>query len=375
MPLEKYQRGEVWWVRGRAADGDRYVRESLGTSDEAIADAAIREIEALARKHRILGPDAPKAQDELTFSACVLLYSAIEADRRYLVRLVKKIGSMKVKDITPQFVRQLARQMHPLAATDTWQRQVITPVRSVINNAHELGKCPPIRIKAFTRAERVKQDVARGRASRVPKRPGSWEWTLAFCEAAVSLGKPRYGALAYFMFRHGYRITQSIAMTRSRDMNLQQAKVRVHAAKGHPAHWVDLDPEEVAMIANLPLPYRGEAQDRVFAIAGGRSGALYRDWKAICVHANIDYLAPHSAGRHGYGTEMVVRQRVDPVSASENLWSDPSVMLRTYSHTDDAAGIVREAFRAGKEAARTPAVQRQNENAASELKGLKKSAR
>lgn len=358
MPLELYQRGDIYWVRGRAADGDRYERKSLGTSDPALAQAAIRQIEAEARKRRILGPDAPPPEREVTFSALVLLYRATPRDAGYLRPIVKKIGAMRVRDITPLFVRQLARDMYPSAAVDTWQRQVVTPVRSVINNAHELGKCPPIRIRAFGRAERVKQDVARGEQSRTPKTPGSWPWLLAFRDAAIALGKPRYAALAWFMFRHGYRLTQSISMTRSRDMDLSAGRVRIHPAKGHAAHWVELDPEEVAMIANLPQPHRGAAQDRVFTIAGGRSGALYRDWREICARADIAYLPPHSAGRHGYGTEMTVRQRVDPVTAAQNLWSDPSVMLRTYSHAEDAASIVRDAFMAGQHAARTPPVQR-----------------
>lgn len=80
MPLELYPRGGVWWVRGRPADGDQYVRQSLGTSDEAIAEAAVRELEAAARKRRILGPDAPKAEDEITFGACVMLYRASPRD-------------------------------------------------------------------------------------------------------------------------------------------------------------------------------------------------------------------------------------------------------------------------------------------------------
>lgn len=351
--LEKYLRGRVWWVRGTRPDTDEYIRESLETSDEAIAEAKVDEIYRAARKRRLLGADAPRPEDELTFNDLVPIYEASARDAGYLLPIVKRIGRDLVKSITPASIRRLAKQLYPYASTDTWQRQVISPVRSVINNGHELGKCPPIRVKAFTKAERVKQDLARGQQSRLPRTPGSWPWVLAFCEHAA----PRDAALCWFMFRHGYRLTQSMEMTRSKDMDLSAGLVRVHASKGHPAHWVELDPEEVVAIANLPVPYRGQAKDRVFTIAGGRSGALYRRWKATCKAAGIEYLPPHSCGRHGYGTEMVVRQQVDPVSAAENLWSNPSVMLKTYSHAEDAAGKVRDAFRAGLEAARTPAVQ------------------
>lgn len=351
MPLEKYPRGAVWWVRGRPGDGDKYVRQSLGTSDEAIAEAAVDELNRKARQRRILGPDAPKAEDELTFSAAVLLYPAKPQQARYLVPIVRRIGKLRVKDITPAFIRDLAPKMMPDASTDTWQRQIATPIRSVINHAHELGRCPPIRFRAFTKKERVAQDVARGKQSRVPKAPGSWPWVLAF----FSVADPRDAALAYFMFRHGYRVSQSVAMTRKHDMDLSAGRVRVHASKGHPAHWVDLDPEEVVMIANLEPPYRSAGADRVFRIPSARNGALYARWRAACKKAGIDYLPPHAAGRHGYGTEMVVRQKVDPVSAATDKWSDPSVMLKTYAHSVDSAQIVRDAMTAGRAAAKRSA--------------------
>jgi len=368
MALEIYSRGNVWWVKGRPADSGEYIRKSLGTSDKDLAEAAVRSIEGAARKRRILGPDAPRVEDQLTFNAALDLYNPSERDASYLMPIVKKIGNYRVRDITPASVRSLAKQLYPTASTDTWQRQVLTPVRSVINNAHELGKCPPIRIKAFDKKERVKQDVARGTQSRVPKEPGSWPWVLAFCAVA----DPRDAALAYFMFRHGYRVGQSVAMTRSKDMDLSAGRVRVHASKGHPAHWVELDPEEVVMIANLAPPRRSAGADRVFRIPNYKNGALYRRWAAACDKAGIAHLKPHAAGRHGYGTEMIVRQGVDPVTAADNLWSDPSVMLRTYSHTEDAQAKVRDAFRAGLEAARTPGVQPETVDMGKQLAGKKK---
>lgn len=351
--LELYQRGRFWWVKGRRPDNDRYIRESLGTPDEAVAAAKLEEIYREARKRRILGPDAPRPEDALTFADCARLYDAPAREAEYLIPIVRRIGKTKVRELTPAYVKALAKQQLPFASSDTWQRQVVTPIRAVINNAHELGRCPPIRVAAFTREERERQDRLRGKDSRQPRVPGSWPWLLAFVDHATE----RDAALAYFMFRHGYRIGQSIAMTRSKDMDLGRSRVRVHGAKGLPAHWVELDPEEVAMIANIPVPYRGAASDRVFCISGGRSGALYRRWRETCERAGIEYLPPHQAGRHGYGTEMIVRRKVDPVTAADKRWASPAVMLKTYAHPEDSEAIVREAFTAG----RTLAVQARNE--------------
>lgn len=353
--LTKYLRGNVWWVKGKRPDTDEYIRESLGTSDEALAEAKVDEIYREARKRRILGPDAPKPEDELTFNEAVLLYEAGAREAAYLKRIVRKIGTRVVKSLTPAYIRKLAKEMHPYASTDTWQRQVVTPVRSVINHAHDLGKCGPIRVRAFDEDERIDQDRKRGAVSRRKRTPGSWPWLLAFCKVA----DPRDAALAYFMFTTGARIGQSIAMTRSQDMDLGSLRLRLPATKGHPEQWVDIDAELRTMIANLPPPYRGLARDRVFTLAGtGKNAALYTRWKTACAKAKIEYLSPHAAGRHGFGTEMIVRQRVDaPTAAREGRWSNPAVMLKTYSHPEGSKERVRDAFQAGKDAARTPAVQ------------------
>lgn len=353
--LELYQRGNVWWVRGTRPDNDRYIRESLRTTDEAVAKAKLEEIYREARKRRILGPDAPKPEDELVFARAVLDYPAGEREAGYLTAIVKRIGKRLVKDITPAFVRKLAKDMLPYASTDTWQRQVVTPIRSVINHSHDLGDCPPIKIRAFDDDERIRQDRFRGSVSRPERAPGSWPWLLAF----IAHADPRDAALAYFMFTKGARIGQSIAMTRSEDMDLENCRLQLPATKGHDRQWVDIDWELRNMIANLPRPYRGAARDRVFTLAGtGKNAALYTRWKQACEKAGIDYLSPHAAGRHGFGTEMIVRQKVDPVSAAhEGRWSNPSVMLKTYSHPEGSKERVRDAFEAGKQAARTLAVQ------------------
>lgn len=368
--LEIYRRGRIWWVRGTRPDTDEYIRESLGTPSETIAKAKLEEIYREALKRRVLGPDAPKPEDELTFAECVLLYDAGTREAQYLKPIVQRIGKRRVKGLMPQEIRKLAKEMYPYASTDTWQRQVVTPVRSVINNAHELGKCPPIRVRAFDRDERIRQDRLRGADSRVPRSPGSWPWLLAFCEHA----DPRDAALAYFMFTKGARIGQSIAMTRSLDMDLSQGALRLPATKGHPAQWVSIDAELVAMIANLPIPYRGAARDRVFTLAGtGKNAALYARWKAACSRAGIEYLSPHAAGRHGFGTEMIVRQGVDAATAAhEGRWSSPAVMLKTYSHPEGSAERVRDAFEAGKRAARTSGVQPKTGKPAKNMIGKRK---
>lgn len=352
--LELYQRGKTWWVRGRLEGEDKYYRESLGTSQESIAKTKVRDLEAEAVKRAILGRDAPRPEDRLTFADAVLSSNPKPSDARYLAKIIPLLGDKLARDITPKVVKQVAKKLYPNASTDTWHRQVIVPVRAVINSAHEEGLCPPIRIKAYTKNERMAQDRARGKDSRVVRKAGTWDWVLAFKEHA----DPRLGAMALFMFTTGARITQTMEMRRKTDLDLFNKRVRLPAAKGHPAQWIEIMPEVAVAIANLPKPEGKFNQERVFYWAGQRSGWFYKEWERACVAAGIEYLSPHPAGRHGFGTEAIVRQKIDPATAArEGRWSSPKVLLDTYAHAEESSASVRQAFRDGLDAARTNTVQ------------------
>lgn len=334
MPLELYTRDGRWWFKGRIdqLDGGRYYRQSLGAPEAMPEREALKRLAAFEQKEikrHLLGDEAV-----LTFADGVLLYPASAADAGFLETVVAEIGDTPIVAITPGIVRDLGPKLYPSASTDTWQRQVVSPVRAVINNAHDLGKCAPIRVRGYTKAERLKQDRERGKASRQPKSPGSWEWINAFRKAAP----PRLGALALFMFTTGARITQSILIDDGDDLDLQNARVFLPEAKGHEAQWIDLIPSVVADLANIRPRNR-----RLFGYQYRWS--VYKPWRKACKDAGIEYIAPHAAGRHGFGTELIVRQHVDPVTAARaGRWSTPAVPLKTYAHPEGVTVKVRAAF-------------------------------
>lgn len=333
MPLEIYQRGKTWWVRGRTDGIDRYVKRSLGTLDETVARAKVADIERRARQRAVLGEDAPTEAEELTFTAAVLLYDAKPADAGYLLKITPEIGHLKVADIKPRLVRDLGKKLYPKAACDTWRRQVVTPICAVINNAHQEKGTPPIKVKGYTPAERQKQDKARGKESRIPKTPGSWEWLDKFRAEANDY----MGALALFMFTTGARVGQSV-LIEPEDLDLQNGRLWLPPSKGHPGQWVDLIPEMIVTLAKLK-PRGG----RVFGYKTRHS--VYGPWQTACTRAGIEYIAPHAAGRHGFGTETVVRQNVNPVDAAKaGRWSSPRILLDTYAHSEESSANVRDAF-------------------------------
>lgn len=352
MPLEVYPRNSTWWARGRIELNGQpitlYYRCSTGASSEAGAKQWCAEEEGRRIRRHLLGEEA--GLSPLTFAEAVLLYPADAKTATYLVPLVTELGSKPVKEITAKFVRELGPRLMPDAACDTWVRHIVTPIRAVLNNAHdELGgdRCPPISVKGYSKDERVAQDKKRGKQSRVKKTPGSWEWLLMFRQYADR----RVAALALTMFITGARISQAMAMHPKHHLKLQEGKICIPGAKGHDDRWLDVPTELVVELANLPVLYprgveRKAPNARVFGYADRSSPR--KAWAAACTKAKIPLIPFHAAGRHGFGQEMNIRQPIDEKAAGEfGGWDDTGLMRRTYTHAEASAEKVHEAFRAG----------------------------
>ncbi|MCB5199053.1 site-specific integrase [Loktanella sp. TSTF-M6] len=343
MPLEPYRRGDAWWARGRVElDGQAitpYRRISTGASTEAGARDWIAEETVRQRRRYIIG-DAP---DALTFDDAVVLYPAKPAEAAKLMRILPHLTGRTVASITPKELRSLGATMMPNCATDTWWREIVTPVRSVINNAHDEGKCPPIRVRGYSSKERMEQDTARGKQSRVERTAADRDWLAKFMAHADVYN----AALAAFMFETAARVGQAVQL-RPRDLDLMNGRVWLAESKGHPAQWVAISRAMVVRLANLKAKRpRARSGDRtlparVFGYAS--STGMHERWRTICKNAVIPYLPPHQAGRHGFYTEMRVRQGLDPISAAKaGRWADATLPDRVYAHSDLDERKVREA--------------------------------
>ena len=346
MPLEIYQRGATFWAKGRIEYNGRqiseYIRESTRATDaEGARNWIAEETERRVRRYLIGDEKA------LTFAEAVDLYPCNADTAKRLLPLLDALGNMLVSEITPKMVRDLGPQLYPAGCTDYWHRSIITPVRAVINNAHDLGRCPPIKIKGYSKQQRVAQDKARGKRSRIERTPGSWDWLLKFREHA----SPHHAALALFMFTTGARISQAVAMHPEKHLDLQNGRACVPGAKGHDDRWLDIPMELVVELANLKVKWprgwdRKPANRRVFGFAD-RNGPR-KGWSTACKKAGIEEIGFHAAGRHGFGQEFNVRQPIDEKAAGQfGGWSDTGLMRRTYTHAESATDKVHAAFRTG----------------------------
>jgi len=276
-----------------------------------------------------------------------MLYHANPKTAGYLIPIVEEWGNKLLPSIAPKDVRALAMKLYPDASTDTWTRQVITPVRAVINSFRDSDKGEAFRVKGFSKQERIKQDKRRGKRSRVKREPGSWEWLLQFRQHAGQ----RHAALALTMFVTGARISQSVMMHPERHFNPDEGLLCIPGAKGHDDRWLPIPSELVEELKALNKFYprgieRKDENRRLFGFADRSSPR--KGWAKACKAAGIPYIPFHAAGRHGFGQEMNVRQSIDEKAAGEwGGWSDTALMKRTYTHAEGVAGKVHDAFYRG----------------------------
>lgn len=357
MPLTIYKRDGYYWFRGRIDQlpSRKYYRQSTQKTTEKDA-ISIRNYFEQREIEKFYGGE----QNSITFAEAVLDYDANAETAKDLIAIVNEIGDMKLSQITPKFIKNLGYRMKPNNAVDSWKRHIITPIRAVINNAHQHGKCPPISIKAYSKNEQLKQDNKRNKASRVKKVPGSWPWIIAFRASAPS----HLGLLAQFMFETGARIGQSTEITfndlgklhniapKKGEAKIPKGKVLLPESKGFDKQPVAISIELYEELMLLtPLYTRLKSgkvlSNRLFGYQGKDS--VYGTWKRACERAGIEYIRPHGAGRHGFATEMMVRQGLDPMTVAEaGRWVDVRMLFETYAHAEGTDEKIQQAFRTGR---------------------------
>lgn len=331
--LKVIQRNNGIFYLSGTFNGKR-VRESLETRDPEIA--RLRGLKEQTRRERaaLYG-----AEQESTFAEACVLYlnpkiNPEVPERHYLEPIIKKIGNLNLAKITPGAIKALGPQIYPEAKPQTWNRQVIKPVRAVINFAHEHGLCPPIRIKGFAEKDK-KVRVAIDRP-----------WIDAFMKSANDAGLPRLAAYALFMFTTAARPNEAIRLTPG-DLELDRKRAWIDRTKNGGGREFYLTSEMVDVLRALPPRQIGwgkfEGEFRVFGWADIK-GPL-KPWKAACKRAGIKCVLPYEGGRHSFATEAITRQERNPVSTAKvGNWKDVSVLMKHYAHPERLGEFAEEVF-------------------------------
>ncbi|WP_370688268.1 tyrosine-type recombinase/integrase [Flavimaribacter sediminis] len=226
-----------------------------------------------------------------------------------------------MREITAGAIRQSAIRLYPNAGPATCNRQVIVPTQAIINHAAELDWCPPMQVKRFKVATKVKE-------------PATLEWVEAFAEHA----SPHLGALCLFMFGTGARISEALAMTWS-DINLKSATALIRQTKINDERVAHLPPRVVAALANIPSNHNPDGS--VFRYVHRTTAR--QAWNNAIKRAGIKQLSFHSC-RHGFATSLL-HAGVDVVTVAENGgWKVVTEVVRTYGHSRTEKSVTDAIF-------------------------------
>lgn len=307
------KRGNVWWY-SFTVDRAR-VRRSSKTSDRRLAEDIASKDEWRHRHAAAHGAGAV-----LTFGEAMALYMNHARDNRFLLPLLDKWENVRVMDITPDAIRRAAKEIYPRGSGATWNRQVITPARAVINYAAESGYGHHIRVKRFPEA------VSKAKA-------GDSRWLEKFRGASRT---PAMAALARFMFETGARIGEAVAL-RWESVNLQEATATFGKTKNGDPHTVYLSVGMVAELANLART------PKVFGYSSRHT--VTKQWEKTIERAGIEKLTRHEAGRHSFATELIVRHGVDiPTVAKMGNWKSHRLLSENYAHPERERETVLKVF-------------------------------
>lgn len=260
-----------------------------------------------------------------TFAEAAASYVQHGGEARYLARLLPALGERPVHEITPMEVRQLALDLMPAGAPSSRNRMVITPTRSVLYHAHELGWRLPARIRLFP--------VPRGARAR----PATRRWTERFVEQCDADGLQHLAACVLFMQGTGARVSEAIALL-GRDVDLarrtavlRKTKTDVDSLRILPDHVV----ERIRALSPGP-------DDRVFRYTS-RFSVNERIW-AVCDRAGLPRLSSHRVGRHAFATNALNAGVSVRVAMDAGGWRSCVIFLETYAHSIDAGRTVADRF-------------------------------
>lgn len=316
MPNLK-KRGDIWHY-SFTVDGVRH-RGSSKTTDKRLAEDIAAKHETRVRRAAVHGEEAV-----LTFTDAVGIYLDAGKDGRFLAPLLKKFGKRLVSSISGPEVRKAAKELYPDAAPATLNRQVITPMRAVINHAADAKKAQPVTIKRF-------------KEERKARPAGNSEWLKAFCKAAKKLNMPETAAVARFMFETATRVSEACRLTWD-DVDLQHGAAFLAKTKTEPRK-VFLTRAMVIDLANI----RSLHPTLVFA-AANRSTVKKRIDKVI-KEAGLQRLTSHELGRHGFATEMIRRNGVDvATTADHGGWKSRRLLMETYVEGDADREVIDRVF-------------------------------
>lgn len=331
----------VWYARGtypiKLQDGKiGRKRGFLGKACDTRAqcqtecDRLRREIEAEISS----GPLEP------TFEEATVTYLTSGGDKRFLGetadgprnRLLDFLGRHRVNEIDDAVMAKAVREIYPTATAATINRQLYTPVVSVL------------RMAAKGKSWKPQLQRPKGYAKLNPARAPADSWfDLLRTEAPLQLW-----ALLLFLTLHGRRPSDGLRRVPS-DFDPVAKTVMIDKDKnGNPILVRLADPVVEAIMA-----YNWQAGPGLFGTLTWKARRnAYRMLKAACKRAGAPYFTMHKAGRHKFAKRLLEAGYSLAHVKSAGRWSTMKVVGELYGHlehseVDEATREVGVAWAAG----------------------------
>ncbi|WP_136440358.1 tyrosine-type recombinase/integrase [Pacificoceanicola onchidii] len=297
------------YAHGTGPDGKR-IRRALKTKDHRRAEELRAHLEAKLWAVDLYGP-----QSVVTFDQAALAYAEDDGDTRFLVKMTEQLAGQLLREITPRGVREAAKRAYPTASNATRNRQGITPVRAVINYAHDQGWCAPIKVRAFPVEKAKRKAVGHDYLAKLqPHLP-------------INLF-----ALMLFLNTTGRRVGDAVGLTPD-DIDFGEATAHISKTKNGEEATAHLVPMLLDILKEI-MP-----EDEAAPVFGYRDRrSIYGTLKRACKNAGVEYLGTHQPGRHSFATSLEREGWSARAIADAGGWKSVRLVDETYIHTNDPAG-------------------------------------
>jgi len=323
MPLVKFLRGKIWYIRGTVAVGER--SESCYESTK-LADEGQAEIFRARRESRLIEELLHGKKHGATFEEAWVSYGESGGSIRFVDPLAERFDKRVLNTITQADLDKAAREIYPTSNWATRNRQCYTPFIAIWNHA-VLNGWADMRKWQRPRKPKGTNVVAIGK-QRAGSRPVAYDRAAEFV-AAMSPGPAMFLTT---LFYSGMRPIEAFALT-ANDVDV-------------PKRWIVLRNTKIGEPRGVPMH---EFLVPLFTALTSRGGVLFRSWngkpyvakddgggqiktaiKGARRRSGIQGISPYT-GRHTVSTQLVING-VHPYIKDQILGHAADDMSRHYTN-------------------------------------------
>ncbi len=245
--------GRSPFYRIRGTEFGRYINRSTKTGDKRTAQKLLLAERDEAKRLALSGP----VKEIPTFASAALSYMQGDGEKRYLAPLLKHFGEKPLDEIGQADIDGAAVALYPDASAATRNREVYTPISSVLKRAG------------------IEKRFRRPRGSRSTPRLHWLDEGPAFrlMDGAKAVNE-KFGALVTTLLYCGCRLSDALSLNWE-DVDLKNSTAFVRKTKNGDPVPLNLPPIVVAALANLPrTPIRRGRGGGVFG-SRSKNGRLY----------------------------------------------------------------------------------------------------